>query len=394
MPKVLRIINRFNLGGPTYNAAYLTKHMAPEFETMLVGGYKDESEEKSEYIVRNLGIEPVIIPEMRREINPAKDLVAYRKLKKIIEDFKPDIVHTHASKAGTLGRTAAFLNKVPVIIHTFHGHVFHSYFKSYKASTFKRIEKGLSRISSQIIAISDLQKHELANVYKIAKPEKIKVIPLGFDLDKFSDNTDIKRKQFRSQYQIGDDEIAITIVGRLVPIKNHHLFLDGLNYVLKNTNRKVRAFIVGDGETRAELEEKATKLGIKYSDTLTGFEKAPLTFTSWIKDVDYVYSGSDIVALSSLNEGTPVSLIEAQASGKAIVTTNAGGIENTVNPGKTALVSATDDVMQFCKNMLELVENDKLRESLQNDGKKYVCDRFHYSRLINDMKNLYYELLP
>ena len=100
MPRVLRIINRFNLGGPTHNAACLTKYMEPDFETLLVGGFKDETEEKSEFIVRNLGVEPIIIPEMRREINLRNDIIAYKKLRRIIKYFKPDIVHTHASKAG------------------------------------------------------------------------------------------------------------------------------------------------------------------------------------------------------------------------------------------------------------------------------------------------------
>ncbi len=133
MPRVLRIINRFNLGGPTYNASYLTKYLAPDFETYLLGGQKDESEENSEYIVRDLGLTPMILPEMRRTINPMKDLVAYSKIKAIIKEFKPDIVHTHASKAGALGRRAAFFSGVPIIIHTFHGHVFDSYFSGIKS---------------------------------------------------------------------------------------------------------------------------------------------------------------------------------------------------------------------------------------------------------------------
>ncbi|HIB01897.1 MAG TPA: hypothetical protein EYO31_08570, partial [Phycisphaerales bacterium] len=153
MPKVLRIINRFNLGGPTFNAAYLTKYLAPEFETKLVGGSKDDSEDSSEFIVRNLGIEPVIVPEMKRSINLKNDFTAYKKIYQIIKEFKPDIVHTHASKAGTLGRIAANRLKVPVIVHTFHGHVFHSYFSSAKTLLYKTIERYLSRKSTKIIAI-------------------------------------------------------------------------------------------------------------------------------------------------------------------------------------------------------------------------------------------------
>src|SRR6185295_2272303 len=225
MPRVLRIINRLNLGGPTYNAALLTKHLAPEFETLLIAGTKQDSEESSEFIVKNLGISTLAIPEMQREINLSNDRIAYKKIKDIIRDFKPDIVHTHAAKAGTLGRLAADSLKVPVIVHTFHGHVFHSYFNPIKTKIFLNIERYLARKSTGIIAISEKQMYELSEIHRICSPGKIKVIPLGFDLDKFQEDIEMKRKSFRSKYFVDDNEIAIGIIGRLVPVKNHPLFL-------------------------------------------------------------------------------------------------------------------------------------------------------------------------
>ncbi|MBI5218337.1 MAG: glycosyltransferase [Bacteroidia bacterium] len=393
MPRVLRIINRFNLGGPTYNAAFLTKYMAPEFETLLVGGFKDESEEKSDFIVNDLGIEPVIISEMRREIHPVKDIIAYNKLKKIIKDFKPDIVHTHASKAGTLGRLAAYHASIPVILHTFHGHVFHSYFMTYKSAFFKKIEQGLAKISTKIIAISDLQKDELAHKYNITKPENIVVIPLGFDLNKFRIDKDTKRQKFRREYNIDDDEIAIGIIGRLVPVKNHALFLDAINIVKQRSSKRIRAFIVGDGENRKLLVNKINELKLDYIDATKQKGKASITFTSWIKNVDRVYPGMDIVALTSLNEGTPVSLIEAQAANVPIVSTNAGGIENTVLPGITALLSKNGNPLEFTDNLFKLIESDELRHKLSLNGWDFVKEKYHYSRLVNDMSKLYKELL-
>ncbi|HBF89248.1 MAG TPA: hypothetical protein DDX39_11465 [Bacteroidales bacterium] len=390
MPRVLRIINRFNLGGPTYNAAYLTKYLAPDYKTLLIGGMKDETEDSSEFIVENLGIRPIIIPEMRREINPRNDIIAYQKLKHIIKRFKPDIVHTHASKAGTLGRLAAYNSGVPVILHTFHGHVFHSYFASYKSKAFKSIEQGLARRSTKIIAISDIQKYELSEIYHIAPAEKIEVIPLGFDLDRFQIDVQIKRVAFRKKYKIEDNEIAVGIIGRLVPIKNHQLFLEAIKNVKEKTDKKIRAFIVGDGESRAFIEQKASDLGLDFS---TNGKIASLTFTSWIKEVDEVYAGLDIVALTSLNEGTPVSLIEAQASNKPIVTTNTGGIENIVQPGKTALLADNGDVQDFSEKLLRLVNDDAFRLEMSNRGWDFVKDKFHYSRLAEDMKNLYNRLL-
>ncbi|MDA9329143.1 glycosyltransferase [Flavobacteriales bacterium] len=393
MPKVLRIINRFNIGGPTYNAAYLTKYLPSEYETLLIGGDKEESEDSSQHILDELGINPTIIPEMRRAIRFGNDYAAYKKIKQIIEEFKPDIVHTHASKAGTLGRMAAFACNVPAVVHTFHGHVFHSYFSKAKTTIFKRIEKKLALKSSAIVAISAIQKEELGTVHKIAPLDKIEVIPLGFDLERFQNNLEEKRAEFRKEYQIKDDEIAIGIIGRLVPIKNHQLFLNALRYVLDHTDKKVRAFIIGDGESRDAIINLAKDLNIPFSRSNVKFEISPLTLTSWIKNIDIVNAGMDIIALSSLNEGTPVSLIEAQAANNPVVSTNVGGIENVVLQNKTGLLSDVEDLETYSANLLELVENDSKREAMSKEGWKHVKDQYSYKRLVSDVDKLYKDLL-
>src|SRR5215207_1917079 len=160
MPRVLRILNRLAVGGPVLNATYLTKYMAPEFETLLVVGEKENHEKGAEFLTDKLNIDYAVIPGMGRSIHPSRDFLAYQQLKKLIRDFKPDIVHTHAAKPGTLGRLAASALNVPVIVHTFHGHVFHSYFNSLKTSLFINTERYLARKSSAIIAISEQQKKE------------------------------------------------------------------------------------------------------------------------------------------------------------------------------------------------------------------------------------------
>ena len=393
MPKILRIINRFNLGGPTYNAAYLTKYLPDTYETLLVGGEKDDTEDSSQHILDQLGIEPIIVQEMQRAIHPANDYIAYKKIKRIIDDFKPDIVHTHASKAGTLGRLAAFSSKVPVVVHTFHGHVFHSYFNKTKTAVFKKIEQNLAKKSSCIVAISEKQREELALVHKIAPFEKFAVIPLGFDLTRFQEDYLIKRTSFRKAYNIQEDEVAIGIIGRLVPVKNHALFLQALKIVLQKTNKKVRAFIVGDGEDREKIRVQALELGIPYIEENFDKQTAPLCFTSWIKEIDHVNAGMDVVALCSLNEGTPVSLIEAQASGTPIVSTNVGGIENIVLDKLTGLLSDLEDIEQYAENLLTLVENENMRLEMQKYGWKHVKDQFSYQRLVKDMDALYTDLL-
>ena len=391
--KVLRIINRFNLGGPTFNAAYLTKYLEPEFETLLVGGIKYDEEESSEFILEKLGLTPIVIPEMKRSINFKEDKKAYRKLIKIIEDFQPDIVHTHASKAGTLGRLAAAKCNVPVIVHTFHGHVFHSYFGKVKTLFYKTIERHLAKKSTKIIAISDIQKKELWEEHKICKEEKLAVIPLGFDLDRFQENIEEKRRSFRKEYQIKEDEIAIGIIGRLVPIKNHQLFIHAINEVKQKTSKKIRAFIIGDGEEKVQLIELLKRIELDCVEWKIDKVPATVTLTSWIKDVDWANAGLDIITLTSLNEGTPVSLIEAQASNKPIVTTSVGGVENIVLKNETAFITESNNLGQFVNAVLKLVENDELRIQMSEKGWEFVKNKFHYSRLANDMKNMYFSLL-
>lgn len=407
MPRILRIINRFNLGGPTHNAAYLTRYLPANFETLLVGGPAGDSEESSGHILRSLDVEARILPELQRELSPWQDRAAFRQIKQIIRDFKPDIVHTHAAKAGALGRMAASELGVKAVVHTFHGHVFHSYFGPVRTAVFKNIERFLAQRTSRIIAISERQKSELVDEHHICKASKVKVIPLGFDLSKFRETQDEKRALFRHVYGVADDEIAIGIIGRLVPVKNHDLFLRGLKYLKERTNKKVRGFIIGDGTQREHILQEAAGLGLSTvqarSFNGSGFGagvngkpvvgRADLTFTSWVNEIDYIHAGVDIVALTSFNEGTPVSLIEAQAAGRPVVSTRVGGIENVVADGVTGLLSANNDDRALGENLLELVENPSRRSSMAAKGWPQVGERFHYSRLVKDMAALYNELI-
>jgi glycosyltransferase involved in cell wall biosynthesis len=393
MPRVLRIHNRLIVGGPVLNALYLTKYMQPDFETLLVVGEKESHEKSAAYLADQLGIKYVTVPQMGRSINPTNDFVAYRELKKIIKSFKPDVVHTHAAKPGALGRLAAANANVPAIVHTYHGHVFHSYFNSLKTNFFINTERFLGTRSDAIIAISEGQKKELVHDFKIAPEKKFRVIQLGFDLDKFQTDQEAKRTKFRSEFGLADDEIAIGIIGRLVPVKNHYLFLKAVKYVLDHSHKKIKAFIIGDGETRQDLENVANEVGIKFSTQNDATHPHPLVFTSWRSDVDFINAGLDIICLTSFNEGTPVSLIEAQAANKPIVSTRVGGIGDIVAEGETALLADVQDAETFCNHLLQLTEDDALRQRLGDNSRQYVMQRFSYQRLVGDMSALYYELL-
>lgn len=394
MPKILRIHNRLIIGGPTLNVLYLTKYLAPDFETLLVVGEKEHHEKDAGELARQMGIETVVIPEMGRSIHPLRDFKTYARLKKLIRDYQPDIVHTHAAKPGAVGRMAASACRVPAIVHTYHGHVFHSYFNKAKTQFFINIERYLARKTSTIVAISEEQKRELVQDFQIAAENKFKVVPLGFELQRFSADYENKREQFRAAYTLADDEIAIGIIGRLVPVKNHSLFLEGLSHVLKNSGKKIKAFIIGDGETRDELQQKAAALGIAYNAVGETFDaNKTLTFTSWRTDIDTINAGLDIVALTSLNEGTPVSLIEAQAANKPVISTRVGGIQDIVIENETALLSGINDTEGFKQNLLSLVEDDGLRHRLGTKGADWVRERYSVQRLAADFRKLYNDLL-
>jgi len=393
MPKILRIHNRLIVGGPTLNVLYLTKYLSPEFETLLIVGEKESHEKDAKFLADEMGIRTISIPDMGRSIHPFKDYQAYKQVQKIIKDFKPDIVHTHAAKPGAVGRLAASSLKVPVIVHTYHGHVFHSYFNPAKTKFIINTERWLAKKSDALIAISDQQKKELTEEFKIAEQDRFKIIPLGFELNKFCENQEQKRKKFRDEFRLKENEIAIGIIGRLVPVKNHFLFLAGISHVLKNSSKKIKAFIIGDGETRESLQQKAKEMGISCATYDTADDDAALTFTSWRSDIDVVNAGLDVIVLTSLNEGTPVSLIEAQAANRPIVSTRVGGISDIVIENETALLCDVNDETGFKENLLRIIEDDDLRRCLGKKSGDHVIKKFSVERLARDMANLYNGLL-
>jgi len=382
--KVLRIINRFNIGGPVYNAVLLSAFMPEEYETLLIGGLPEENEEDSTYIAKRYGVNPTLISEMKRQTSYKNDKKALNRIKEIILSFQPDIVHTHASKAGALGRKAAFDCGVPIIVHTFHGHIFHSYFSWWKTKIYQLIERQLSKKTSGIIAISTIQKDELSLKYKICNPSKIKIIPLGFDLKPFNENQKENRELTRNKHALKATDIAVAIIGRLVAIKNHQMFIDVIENVNQKTSKKVVYFIVGDGEESDNIQKSINPLIKKGMD---------IRMTSWIKDIAAFNAGMDIICLTSKNEGTPVSLIEAQASGIPVVSTSVGGIKDIVLEGETGFLVAWDDTNKFAEKLMDLIENENKRQEMSQNGWSFVKDKFQYTKLISNMDEYYKSLI-
>lgn len=383
--KIVRIINRFNIGGPTFNATFLTKFLSDDFETTLIGGVPDEGETDSLHILEEYGVKPIVLPEMSRAINISQEYKAYKKIKKILKEIQPDIAHTHASKAGFLGRMAAFSLGIPVVVHTFHGHVFHSYFGKLKTGLFKQIERYLAKKSSGIIAISNLQKHELADVHGIAKKEKIKVIPLGFDLKKFQENQSEKRAFIRRKYNLSDDDVAITIVGRLAPVKDHGYFLEVIAKLLETTHKPIKVFIVGDGSEKEHIQAIVEEINAIYPNTIF--------MTSWVLDIATFIQGMDIVCLTSKNEGTPVSIIEAQAAGLPVISTDVGGVRDVLENEKSGFVVKRENIETYVESLRLLVEDDVMRKKFSIFGQQTAMDKYNYQRLVAETESYYKELL-
>lgn len=400
--KVLRVITRMNIGGPAIHVNLLNQELnAEKFESILVTGKVSSEEGDMGYLIKNQPDKSIVVPELRREINVQKDLTSIIKIFKIIHKKKPDILHTHTAKAGFCARIVVFLfnlfscNKVKTV-HTFHGHVFEGYFNRSVSRAFILIERVLSRITDVIIAISNTQKNELSNKYHIATTDKIETIQLGFQLNPFLESNGLQG-QLRHRLGIDDKTILIGIVGRFVPIKNHVMFLNAVKVFLEqNPGVNVKFIAVGDGELRDELEVYCKKQGI--SDQVC--------FCGWVKDVRSVYADLDILALTSINEGTPVSVIEAMASSVPVIATDAGGVKDLMGSPDGEITSNgfwtcergilchNNDAISFAEGLKYLMENCANKNSQRiAKARDFVTQHYSHERLLKDMESLYNNLM-
>lgn len=380
MLKVLRIITRLNIGGPAIHTILLSSELNRDgYKDILVCGKVSESEGDMIYLARDKGVNPVVISHLGREISFARDLRALLALYSIIRKEKPDIIHTHTAKAGTLGRLAGILAGVPVKIHTFHGHVFDGYFNPGRARLFILIERFLALFTDKVITVSDTVKYDIVKNLKVASASKTAVIPLGLELEKYL-NCDSLKGSFRKMLGVQDDALLVGIVGRLVPIKNHTMFLEAARNVLsKKQDKKVKFLIIGDGELKDHLVDHAKRLGLE-KDVL---------FTGWINDLSSVYADLDIVVLTSLNEGTPVSIIEAMAAARSIVATDVGGVRDLIIDGENGLLVKENDIDGLSSKIAALLNDSGKRSLLGESGREHVKEKYSKERLVRDIKELY-----
>ncbi|MFC1517569.1 glycosyltransferase family 4 protein [Candidatus Margulisiibacteriota bacterium] len=375
--KILRIIARLNIGGPAIHVINLTHYLNNEqFESKLVIGKEADFEGNMLDLAAEKNVAPIVLPELGRELNFFKDIKTLWKLYKIIRKEKPDIVHTHTAKAGTLGRLAAKLAGVKNIYHTFHGHIFHSYFGRLKTALFLLIERFLARFTTKIIVISERQKQELLKL-KIAPLSKFSVIPLGFELDKFKEL--VRTNYLRDQLSIGGDEKLVGIIGRLAPVKNHHLLIPIMQAVQKKQQGQVKLVIIGNGELEEQLKGLVKDAGLENV----------ILFSSWQKDLAKVYPDLDLVILTSLNEGTPVTLIEAMACGIPVISTDVGGVGDVVKNGESGILENKENTEKFAEDIIELLSNNELREKYIKNAKKHVFETYAVNTLVENIRNLY-----
>ncbi len=389
-PKVIIILNRLIVGGPARNTLEVINALKDDFSFVLITGMKEADELEISAPADTLkDIRHIHVRSLRRRINVFDDLRAFFTLKGIINRERPDVVHTIGAKPGILGRLAAKLCKVPVIIHAYHGHVFHSYFNSFFSRLAILLERWAATWTTRIITVSKKNLLELSAVYKIASAGKFVHVPVGIHIERFQDDTGIKRKAFRLKYFLDDDEVAVGIVGRIVPIKNHLFFLQVAQRISK-LNVKTRFFVIGDGEKlRGELESFLDQHNIDYTYFPRHAKRSFLTFTSWITAMDVCMAGLDIVALTSLNEGTPVSVIEAQAAGKPVVSTNVGAIDEVMVKNVSGFLCDVNTVGEFTRLLGSLISTHTLKSSMGEKGKVHVALNYSIDKQIESTRRIY-----
>jgi glycosyltransferase involved in cell wall biosynthesis len=402
--KVVRIIDRLNIGGPAKHVVWLTAGLDPDvFETTLITGTVPPGEGDMSYFARNHKVEPVVIEEMSRELS-LRDLLVICKLVFLFLRIKPQVIHTHKAKAGATGRVAAMLYKwlTPsalwlrprpcFVVHTYHGHVFHSYYGRLKTRFFVAIERLLATFcTDRIVVVSEQQRREIQQSFRIGRPEQFRVVPLGIDFGEITEG----QQKLRKDYSIGNEKVVIGIIGRLCEVKNHLMYLEAAKQLVgRNGSQRQPLFvIVGDGHLRADVENRARELGVADQVIFTGFRD----------DAMSLYAGLDIVALTSLNEGTPLTLIEAMCCGRPVASTEVGGVIDVMGAPKASMDGFTvwehgvsvpsRDSGALSRALRYLIDNPEQRREMGERGRAFVTTELSKDRLVSDVESLYHELI-
>lgn len=381
---MLRVITRLNIGGPSIQAVTLSARLAPfGFDTTLVHGRLGEAEGDMSYLLAGTEVDARHLPSLQRPLAPVSDAVALVRLYRLMCAVRPSIVHTHMAKAGSLGRLAAALYNATAgrrrpakLVHTYHGHVLDGYFAPSTTNVFIRVERALARVTDRIVAISPRIQADLLAL-GIGVPTRYVVIPLGFDLEALARVTAADRAAARAALEIPAEAPVVTTVGRLTAIKQHDLFLDAARHIVSRRPDAV-CLIAGDGELRPTLERRVEALGLG----------GHVRFLGWRRDLATVYGATDVFALTSRNEGTPVALIEAMAAGVPGVSTDVGGVADVLTTPDIGTRVPFGDAEAFARAVEAIFESPE-RHAMGERARQSVLTRFGIDRLVADVAHLY-----
>jgi glycosyltransferase involved in cell wall biosynthesis len=382
------VITRLNIGGPAIQAAGLSPALEPlGFDVTLVHGALSHGEGDMRYLL-SPATRTIFVAPLMREIRPWSDLHALIALYRIVRRERPLIVHTHMAKAGLLGRLAAALYNLTRgdhprvrIVHTYHGHVLEGYFGGLKTSLIIALERWLAKRSDALIAIAPAVRDELLTGYGIGRAGQYHLIPLGFNLMPFATLDRQARDAARRELQILTDAPVVTTVGRLTAIKDQARLLAIARQVADRRPNLV-VLIAGDGELREQLEARAAALGLA----------GHVRFLGWRRDLATIYAATDVFALTSRNEGTPVALIEAMAAGVPGVATNVGGVPTVIADASMGVLVERDDDAGFVAGVMRLLDASD-RPAMAARARAHVLERFDSRRLVGDIERLYRQLL-
>jgi glycosyltransferase involved in cell wall biosynthesis len=376
--RIARVIARLNVGGPAQHAILLTAGLDPSrFQSTLITGIPDPDEGDLTPQARSRGIAPVVIPPLGRAIRPARDLAALGRLVGLFRRLRPDLVHTHTAKAGTLGRVAAGLAGVPILVHTFHGHVMEGYFSPALSRVFLGVERALARRTDRIVTVSPRVRQSLLAL-GIGRPEQVEVVPLGLPLQRFA-AAGPGRARLRERHGLPPEVPLLGIVGRLVPIKDHPTLFAALTREEAGT---AHLLVVGDGGRRAALEAMARDLGLA----------GRVHFLGWRDDLEAILPELDVVICCSRNEGTPVALIEAMAAGVPVLSTDVGGVGDLLVHGKSGWLVPPGDPAALARGIRDLLADPERRRRMVGAARPAALDSHSASGLIRRIEALYTSL--
>jgi glycosyltransferase involved in cell wall biosynthesis len=378
---IVHIIARLNVGGAALHVLQLAHEQRRRGHNVtVVAGTLAAGEASMEYVAAELGVAVLKLAELQRDLSLRADVAAIRSQRRILREHRPDVLHTHTAKAGATGRLGALIAgraRPHAVVHTYHGHVLSGYFSPGRERVFRLIERLLARVTGALIAVSSEVRDDLVR-FGIAAPERIVVVPYGFDLPAWSETDDAARTRVRTELGVGDDTFVVGWAGRLTAIKRPLDLVRALRALL-DLGVDAQLIVVGDGEERSAVEALAQQLRVADRCRLVGFQQR---MREW-------YAAFDATLLTSANEGTPVVAIESLAAERPVVATRAGGTSTVVLDRESGFLESIGDTDALAGRLAELARDRQYRVALGRRGAEDVRERFATERMADELETVY-----